>query len=106
MIGLAAMFVTLSFRLWQQDALTLIGCANPLGVRGGEPSYSNRRALILKVSVEPAREALGPRSTKSGLPGQPCRQAALPGGRAASSTVSATDLCGQHPQPLPVPELA
>jgi hypothetical protein len=28
MIGLAAMFVTLSFRLWQQDALTLIGCAN------------------------------------------------------------------------------
>jgi hypothetical protein len=29
MIGLAAMFVSLSFRLQQQDPLTLIGCAIP-----------------------------------------------------------------------------
>jgi hypothetical protein len=88
MIGLAAMFVSLSFRLQQQDPLTLIGCAIPWGVGGGEPSYSNWRSLILKVSVEPAREALGPRSTKSGLPGQPCRRAELPGGGVASSTIT------------------
>jgi hypothetical protein len=36
MIGLAAMFATLSFRSQQLDPLTLIGCAIPQGVRGGE----------------------------------------------------------------------